>query len=129
MAKSKREIQQFWAKRGVVIPMNHVFTVAQNKQRIEKQNQQLIEQAQKRAQEQTQELVQMMQQQQKELITAASEPGPKAAQSLKSRNYQPKFKTRGSRAETNRAVSRGTAQFTNPLSMGGGLGGSSINLG
>lgn len=70
-----------------------------------------------------------MQRQQQELLKAASAPGPKATQSLRSRDYQPKFKTRGSKAETSRAVSRGTAQFTNPLSMGGSLGGSSINLG
>ena len=122
MAKSKKEIQQFWAKRGVTIPMNHVFTVAENEQRI----QQI---AQQQAQDQQRYLIQMMQNQQRELLTAATAPGPKASQSLRSRNYQPKFKTRGSKAETNRAVSKGTAQFTNPLSMGGGVGGSSINLG
>ena len=70
-----------------------------------------------------------MKAQQDALLREAMKPGPKATQSLRSRDYQPKFKTRGSKAETSRAVSRGTAQFTNPLSMGGSLGGSSINLG
>ena len=70
-----------------------------------------------------------MRAQQDSLLREAMKPGPKASQSLRASNYQPKFKTRGSKAETSRAVSRGTSQFTNPLSMGGGLGGSSINLG
>ena len=72
---------------------------------------------------------QMKAQQETHCLKEAMKPGPKATQSLRSRDYQPKFKTRGSKAETSRAVSRGTAQFTNPLSMGGSLGGSSINLG
>ena len=87
-----------------------------------------IQQAQAQAQAQQRQLMQQMQAQQQALLRAAQNT-PKASQSLKSRDYQPKFKTRGSKAETSRAVSRGTAQFTNPLSMGGGLGGSSINLG
>jgi hypothetical protein len=88
-----------------------------------------VQQAQAQAVTQQRQLQEQMQRQQQELIKAASQPGPKATQSLRSRDYQPKFKTRGSKAETSRAVSRGTAQFTNPLSMGGSLGGSSINLG
>ncbi len=88
-----------------------------------------VQQAQAQAAAQQRQLQQQMQQQQAALLKAASQPGPKATQSLRSRDYQPKLQTRGSKAETSRAVSRGTSQFTNPLSMGGSLGGSSINLG
>ena len=88
-----------------------------------------VQKAQADAQYQQNLLQDRMREQQQALLREAMKPGPKATQSLKASNYQPKFKTRGSKAETSRAVSRGTAQFTNPLSMGGGLGGSSINLG
>ena len=81
------------------------------------------------ATQQQQRLQEQMVQRQQQLIREAMKPAPKAAQSLRSSSYQPKFKTRGSKAESNRAVSRGTSQFTNPLSMGNALGGSSINLG
>ena len=122
MAKSKKEIQQFWAKRGVHHPDEPCVHGCRKRTTHSTD-------AQQQAQDQQRYLIQMMQNQQRELLTAATAPGPKASQSLRSRNYQPKFKTRGSKAETNRAVSKGTAQFTNPLSMGGGVGGSSINLG
>lgn len=88
-----------------------------------------VQKAQQDAITQQRNLQDQMRKDQAELIKAASAPGPRATQSLRARDYQPKFKTRGSKAETSRAVSRGTAQFTNPLSMGGSLGGSSINLG
>tara|TARA_S200002703_G_scaffold158484_2_gene168976 strand:+ start:778 stop:1170 length:393 start_codon:yes stop_codon:yes gene_type:complete len=88
-----------------------------------------VQKAQQDAITQQRNLQRQMQEQQQALLREAMKPGPKATQSLKASNYQPKFKTRGSKAETSRAVSRGTSQFTNPLSMGGGLGGSSINLG
>ena len=71
-----------------------------------------------------------MRAQQQALLAAANRPAPKANQSLKSRDYQPRFKTRGSKVESKRAVSKGTQQFTNPLSMGGGFGSTgSPNLG
>ena len=88
-----------------------------------------VQKAQADAQYQQNVLRDQMKAQQDALLREAMKPGPKATQSLRASNYQPKFKTRGSKAETSRAVSRGTSQFTNPLSMGGGLGGSSINLG
>ena len=88
-----------------------------------------VQKAQADAQYQQNLLRDQMKAQQDALLREAMKPGPKASQSLRASNYQPKFKTRGSKAETSRAVSRGTSQFTNPLSMGGGLGGSSINLG
>lgn len=88
-----------------------------------------VQKAQADAQYQQNILRDQMKAQQDALMREAMKPGPKATQALRSREYQPKFKTRGSKAETSRAVSKGTAQFTNPLSMGGSLGGSSINLG
>lgn len=89
-----------------------------------------MQQAQAQAAAQQRALMQQMQAQQQALIAAANKPAPKANQSLKSRDYQPKFKTRGSKVESKRAVSKGTQQFTNPLSMGGGFGSSgSPNLG
>ena len=80
-----------------------------------------MQQAQAQAQAQQRQLMEQMQAQQQALLRAAQNT-PKANQSLRSRDYQPKFKTRGSKAETKRAVSKGTQQFTNPLSMGGGFG-------
>lgn len=80
-----------------------------------------MQQAQQQAAQQQRQLMEQMQAQQQALLRAAQNT-PKANQSLRSRDYQPKFKTRGSKAETKRAVSKGTAQFTNPLSMGGGFG-------
>ena len=88
-----------------------------------------VQKAQADAQYQQNLLRDQMKAQQDALLREAMKPGPKASQSLRASNYQPKFKTRGSKAETSRAISKGTAQFTNPLSMGGSLGGSSINLG
>jgi len=89
-----------------------------------------MQQAQAQAQAQQRQLMQQMQAQQEALLRAAQNT-PKASRSLKAPDYTPKFKTRGSIAETKRVVSKGTGQFTNPLSMGGGFGssGGTPNLG
>ena len=68
--------------------------------------------------------------QQQQLMAAIAKGPPKANKSLRSAEYQPKFKAAASKTESKRATSRGTYQFSNPLGMGsaagsrtGGMGG------
>ena len=88
--------------------------------------------AQREAEAQRQQFERDMMTRQAQLIEAAKPPpapiSPRDPKDLRARGYESKFRTRGSRAERKRAVSKGTAQFSNPLSMGGGIGSSTINL-
>ena len=88
--------------------------------------------AQREAEAQRQQFERDMLTRQAQLIEAAKPPpapiSPRDPKDLRARGYESKFRTRGSRAERKRAVSKGTAQFSNPLSMGGGIGSSTINL-
>tara|TARA_B100000530_G_scaffold123751_1_gene77339 strand:- start:1550 stop:1951 length:402 start_codon:yes stop_codon:yes gene_type:complete len=63
-----------------------------------------------------------MREQQNRLMAAIAQGPPKANKSLRSAEYQPKFKAAASKTESKRATSRGTYQFSNPLGMGGAAG-------
>ena len=75
-----------------------------------------VQKAQADAQYQQNLLRDQMKAQQDALLREAMKPGPKATQSLRSQQKdQPKFKTRGSKAETSRAVSRGHSPVYQPV--------------
>ena len=123
MAKSKREIQRYWAKRGVNIPLNHVYTVKENEQRIAAQNQRALE----NARIEQQELLAQARRDQADLLSAVKDV-PKVGRALKSSSYSPAFKTNRSKKDKATAA-KGSYQFANQLSMGVGLGGSGIGAG
>ncbi len=62
---------------------------------------------------------QRMQQQQQQLMAQIAKGPPKANRALRGADYKPKFRSSVSKAESKRATSRGTYQFSNPLGMGG----------
>lgn len=117
MGKSKREIQRFWQQRGVYIPMNHVFTVRENEQRIQQQTTDNFN----RALQAQQESIARGQQQMAQALKDAANSVPLANRPLKASSYTPSFTTRKSRKERQAATGQ-QYQFANPLSMGIGLG-------
>ena len=65
---------------------------------------------------------QRMAERQQQLMAAIAKGPPKANRALRSADYKPKFGSSVSKAESKRATSRGTYQFSNPLGMGGAAG-------
>lgn len=65
---------------------------------------------------------QRMAERQQQLMAAIAKGPPKANRALRSADYKPKFRSSVSKAESKRATSRGTYQFSNPLGMGGAAG-------
>ena len=65
---------------------------------------------------------QRMAEQQQQLMAQIAKGPPKANRALRGSDYKPKFRSSVSKAESKRATSRGTYQFSNPLGMGGAAG-------
>lgn len=66
--------------------------------------------------------------QQNKLLAAIAKGPPKASRALRGSGYRPRFRTRASSADRSRRTSQGSAQFANPLSMGGSYGSTGINV-